>query len=436
MAAIDAARNSPFGAFSEIICETSLAEAEASDLRRRRGDGLGSLDGIPIAVKDLIDTTPAVCKAGLEHLSSYRPNVDAIVVQRLRKAGAVIIGVTETDPGAFSTDTPQVTNPLAPLRIAGGSSGGSAAAVAAGIVPGAIGTDTGGSIRIPAACCSIYGFKPTWGRVDDSGVRPLARSLDHVGPMATNVADLCLLQSVLEGGKPLMLQSSTFPSVRLGTSYPYFADADALVSSAMKHVFKRLTEAEITIANSQLPSPDEVLAFHMVNLPREAADYHDALFQTEWRSYPDIARETVSLGKKVSDQEFEGAERRRRACREAVDATLSDVDAILLPTMPVDAPMRSAKAVVLGGRSTTKLEATIRYTALFNQTGHPVVSIPALLMPDGRALSVQLVGRRGEDQTLLSLALYLEKILTIEIDYAAIIAAQESAAYAAGRAIN
>jgi len=144
----------------------------------------------------------------------------------------------------------------------------------------------------------------------------------------------------------------------------------------------------------------------------------------------------VSLGKKVSDQEFEGAERRRRASREAVDATLSDVDAILLPTMPVDAPMRSAKAVVLGGRSTTKLEATIRYTALFNQTGHPVVSIPALLMPDGRALSVLLVGRRGEDQTLLSLALYLEKILTIEIDYAAIIAAQESAAYAAGRAIN
>jgi Asp-tRNA(Asn)/Glu-tRNA(Gln) amidotransferase A subunit family amidase len=432
--AIDAARSSRFGAFSDIIGEAALAEAEASDLRRRRRQGLGSLDGVPIAVKDLIDTTPAICKAGLEHLASYRPTADAAVVQRLRKAGAVIIGVTETDPGAFSTDTPQVINPLAPSRIAGGSSGGSAAAVAAGIVPGAIGTDTGGSIRIPAACCSIYGFKPTWGRVDDDGVRPLARSLDHVGPMATNIADLCLLQSVLEGGKSRMLHSATFSSVRLGTSQPYFADADAAVSSATKHVFKRLIGAGATIAESQLPSPDEVLAFHMVNLPKEAADYHDTLFQQEWRSYPDIARDTVSLGKNVSDHDFEAAERRRRRCRDAVDAALSEVDAIILPTMPVDAPLRAANTVILGDRSVTKLEATIRYTALFNQTGHPVVSMPAYLMPDGRALSVQLVGRRGEDNALLSLALYLEKILALEINYAAIIAAQNSVAYAAGRA--
>ncbi|BBD41492.1 amidase AmiD (plasmid) [Aminobacter sp. Y103A] len=434
--AIEAATRSETRAFSDIIAASALAEAAASDARRRKGENLGFLDGIPIAVKDLIDTTPATCKAGLQHLSSYRPTRDAVAVERLRRAGAVIIGVTETDPGAFSTVTPQVTNPLSPTRIAGGSSGGSAAAIAAGIVPAAIGTDTGGSIRIPAACCSIYGFKPTWGRVDDTGVRPLARSLDHVGPMALNVADLRIVQSVLEGAEPPTRPASADPHLRIGTSYAYFADADTVVQRAMNRVFETLAEAGMMLETSSIPLPDDILDFHMVNLSKEAAYYHDTVFRNEWRHYPQIARATVARGRKVSADEIVRAEYLRRKRRADVDAALAGINALILPTMPIDAPLRAVGSIELGGRMVTTLEATIRYTAMFNQTGHPVVSMPATLLPDGRALSIQVVGRRGEDDALLSLALYIEKILALDVDYAAIIATHGTLAYAAGRATS
>ena len=192
------ALNPRIGCYTDLLHDSAMKEAAASDERRSNGQVKGPLDGVPIAIKDLIDTTPARCSAGLEHLKNYRPATDATVVRRLREAGAVILGVTASDPGAFSTATPQVINPLAPERTAGGSSGGSGAAVASSLAFGAIGTDTGGSVRIPAACCSICGFKPTWGRVDATGVRPLAPSLDHIGTLARSVTDLQILQSIID----------------------------------------------------------------------------------------------------------------------------------------------------------------------------------------------------------------------------------------------
>lgn len=417
-----AIRSTRVGAFSDLLGETAAQEAEASDARRREGQALGPLDGIPVAIKDLIDTHPAICKAGLTHLSDHRPPTDAAVVQRLRKAGAVIIGVTETDPGAFSTETPQVVNPLAPDRTAGGSSGGSAAAIAAGLVPCAIGTDTGGSIRIPAACCSIYGFKPTWGRVDATGVRPLAHSLDHVGPLARNVADLRILQRIIEGAGSEPLDDTASPQLRLGLCEAYFEDADPAIKDAMRSAISLLGASGAAFEKTSLPLPDEILPFHMVNLPREAAIYHQSFFPDEWPSYPDIARATVELGNTISLEAYERAQESRRRCRLAVNAEVDRVDAIVVPTMPIDAPLKRARLFDLGGRTLSKLEATIRYTALFNQTGHPVVSMPAVLLPDGRALSIQLVGSHGEDEKLLTIAQKIETILSINVNYAAIIA--------------
>lgn len=423
---LDGARSSPFRAFSDILVSSALEEAQASDRRRRTGSSLGPLDGVPIAIKDIIDTTPAVCKAGLHHLSGYRPRKDAPVVQRLREAGATILGVTETDPGAFSTDTPQVVNPVAPDRTAGGSSGGSAAAVAAGLAFGALGTDTGGSIRIPSACCSIYGFKPTWGRVEALGVRPLARSLDHVGPMARNVEDLRILMSTIDRG--LEWREETGP-LRLGTCEDFYSDAVQGVQRVMSELADRLRDAGGCVVPVKLPLPDEVMEFHMINLSREAAAYHVAEFPDEWDSYPDIPRSTILFGNTVSNERYEKAEERRLACRLAVDAALEQVDALVLPSMPMDAPPRNAETIDLNGPKLPKLQATIRYTAIFNQTGHPVVSMPASLLPDGRAWSIQLVGRRGGDNRLLLQAKRLEEILAICIDYQRIIADQSIKGY-------
>jgi Asp-tRNA(Asn)/Glu-tRNA(Gln) amidotransferase A subunit family amidase len=431
-----AAQTSPFSAFSELLVDTSLVEATASDRRRRTGKSLGPLDGIPIAIKDLIDTTPAVCKAGLQHLSNYRPTNDARVVAHLRNAGAVVLGVTETDPGAFSTETPQVTNPLSPERTVGGSSGGAAAAVAAGLAVAAIGTDTGGSIRIPAACCSIYGFKPTWGRVDDTGVRPLARSLDHVGPLALNVCDLQILQSTIDINPHLPHQAIARQRLQFATCFEYFCDADDIVKNSMSTIVANLEEAGTTFSSVALPLPDDVLPFHMINLPKEASLYHDQVFPIEWPFYPEIARSTIVLGKAISPQQYEEAERARMRCSLAVNAALEGVDAIMLPTMPMDAPFRHISSLELGGRQVTKLEATIRYTALFNQSGHPVVSMPGTLLPDGRALSIQLVGRRGGDDSLLMIARHLEQMLSLQIDYSSIIAARAAKDYHPSKVIS
>jgi aspartyl-tRNA(Asn)/glutamyl-tRNA(Gln) amidotransferase subunit A len=423
-------QDAAIGAFSDILEETALTEAIASDTRRAQGRLLGPLDGIPLAVKDIIDTRPAACKAGLDHLSDYRPPADAAVVKRLREAGAIILGVTETDPGAFSTGTLRVTNPLAPRRIAGGSSGGSGAAVAAGLAFAALGTDTGGSVRIPAACCSVHAFKPSWGRVDSTGVRPLAPSLDHVGVIARSVADLGIVQGVLDPRLSASRERALRGGFSLGTSEAYFADADDTVKQAMADTLERLRRSWVQFTDVSLPQPEDVLRFHMVNLPREAAAYHTERFPSHWPLYPDVARRTIEKGISISVAEYHAAEELRAKARSRVDAALEGVDAIILPTLPTDAPARDSDAIELGKRRFSQLEATIRYTALFNQSGHPVLSMPAALLPDGRAISVQLVGTRGGDAELLKLARRVERVLDVSVDYAAIIASRSAGAHA------
>lgn len=403
-------------AYSDLTPETAEAEANAAELRHTRSEILSPLDGIPIAVKDLIDTTPAICRAGLPHLADYRPTRDADVVTLLRRAGAVIVGVLETDAGAFGTRTPQVINPVAPDLIAGGSSGGAGAAVCAGLAYGAIGTDTGGSIRIPAACCSVAGFKPSWGRVSAKGVLPLARSCDHVGPLARCVADLQAIQAVLDRaeGPPEPLASG---ALRIGVSPGYFADADPLVSKAMAQIVSMLQEARHLVYEIRMPLPEDIMHAHMVTVSREAATYHTENFPGLWQAHPDIARDGIELGRTFSDEDYALAQATRRRATGAVESLFETVDVLILPTLPMDAPARDVDTVALRGHRLPVLEATIRYTALFNHTGHPVVSSPAFRLADGRALSVQMVGARHSDQRLLAMARHLEDIFAVTVVY-------------------
>jgi aspartyl-tRNA(Asn)/glutamyl-tRNA(Gln) amidotransferase subunit A len=400
-------------AYSDLMPEVAGAEAKAAELRFARGEPLGPLDGVPVAIKDLIDTTPAICRAGLPQLAEYRPGHDADVVAQLRRAGAVIIGVLETDAGAFGTRTPQVINPIAPDLIAGGSSGGPGAAVCVGFAYGAIGTDTGGSIRIPAACCSVAGLKPTWGRVSARGVRPLAQSCDHVGPLARCVADLQAIQAVLDPAQ----ETAPAPSLRIGIALDYFADADQLVLQAMTHVISALKDARHHVIDLRMPAPDDVMDSHMVTVTREAARYHIEHFPGLWQAHPDIARDGIEIGRTFSDEDYARAQAKRRRIAELVEGLFETVDILILPTLPMDAPARAADTVSLRGQRMPVLDATIRYTALFNHTGHPVVSIPAFGLADGRALSVQIVGSRHSDQRLLAMARHLEDIFAVTVNY-------------------
>lgn len=402
--------NPQIGAYSDILIESAMKEAMASDARRAKGESLGRLDGVPVAVKDLIDTVPAVCSAGLEHLKDYKPQTDAPVVQALRCAGAVILGVTESDPGGFSTETLSVQNPIRVDRIAGGSSGGSAAAVASGMAYAALGTDTGGSIRIPAACCGVFGFKPTFGRVSAEGVRPLAPTLDHIGPIARSVEDLRIIQSVID---PHFADSTeeTIAGIRIAVPAGRGFAFDTSIRETMDFVVGRLKQGGIDVGHVGLPDGDDILPFHMVNLPAEAARYHLEHFPDQWPSYPPVARETVEIGMNTSAQDVENAERRRNAARSHVEALFDDTDVLIVPIMPVEAPGRGSQTYCYNGRQLSKLEATVWNTSIFNQTGHPVVALTVRHSNDVKATGLQLVGALGSDALLLKMARSLDQAL-------------------------
>jgi len=417
--------NGRLGAFTDVIAETALAEATASDARRQAGRRLGPLDGVPIAIKDLIDVTPAHCSSGLPQLTDYRPADDAVAVRRLRAAGAVVLGVTATDAGGCDTRTPAAYNPLARARNTGGSSGGTAAAVAAGLAQAGLGTDTGGSIRIPAACCSIAGFKPSYGRVPLAGCRPLSPSSDHLGPLARSVADCREIAAVLDPqGFAEPLPPLALAGLRFGWAASYWADAQPAVRAAMERLREACLEAGMEEVAVSLPLPDAIMPAHGLIVLAEAAAYHTRHFPDDWPRYPESARETVAIGETMRAVDYLQAFEERATIRAQVDAALAEVDCLLLPSLPMDAPLRDAEEIVLAGRGYPVLLASIRYTAMFDQTGHPAVSLPVASLPDGRALSAQIVGPRDGDARLLALATALESHLALAIDYPGLMTSQ------------
>lgn len=392
-------QNPVYNAYSDVIDKKAIKDAIASDQRRAASGKRGILDGIPIAVKDIIDTTPAACSSGLKHLKAYKPKTDAEFVKTLRQAGAVIVGVTHTDSGAFGTSTPQVINPVSSRTSAGGSSGGSAAAVAGGLAYGALGTDTGGSIRIPSACCFICGLKPTFGTISVRGVRPLAPSLDHVGPMARNTDDLAILfRAMCPDREP----AQRAPLAVIGLSETYHGDAQTAVKEAFTRAIDVLKASGLAVKNVSLPTPEDTLDFHMKRSLKEAADYHTTKYPDQWKDYPDVAKSSIERGRTVTDTEHKEAGCQAEKASASVDRALRDVDAITLPTLPVECLDRSTSQYKLGNRTYTQLQTAIRYTALFDQTGHPVVSLPAITTTTGKTISVQLVGKKGSDHELLA----------------------------------
>ena len=408
--------NPRIAALTEVTAETAMREAARVDRRRKAGARLGPLAGIPLAIKDIIDTTPAVCSAGLSFLNDYRPSDDADVVRRLRRVGGVVIGVTATDPGAFGVRTPAVTHPQAPGRTVGGSSGGSAAALAAGFCLASLGTDTGGSIRIPSACCATVGLKPTRGRVSLQGIRPLVWSLDHVGPMARRVTDLTVVQSVID---PQFARTRGAQKRRPTVGYDpgYGDDADPTVQAGLEAALAACRELGALVQPVALPTPDEALAIHGVIFCAESAAYHRAEFPDRLDRYPPLIRRLFDMAERSSGIDYVLAMRTRDEITRRVDVLFDGVDFILAPTIPVLPPAVDAETVTLAGKTHDYTFAMVRYTCLFDHSGHPVVAMPATIGADGLATSVQVIGRRHRDGDVLAFAARLERALSLPIDY-------------------
>jgi aspartyl-tRNA(Asn)/glutamyl-tRNA(Gln) amidotransferase subunit A len=354
--------------------------------------------GVRLAVKDLFDTAGLVTTYGSIIFADHVPDRTAEAVRRLEEAGYGNVGKTNLHEFAYgiTSQNPHfgtVPNPIAPGRVAGGSSGGSAAALAAALADAALGTDSGGSIRIPAACCGVVGFKPTYGLVPLDGCFPLAPGFDHGGPMARSVDDCAeMMRTLAPGFEPRKIDS--LEEVSIGVAWTELADP---------LVGERVTEAAMLFPRSrplELPLPEGVGAVFM----REVADVHRELFREHAAAYGQNVRTKIERCLKVTDDEYERALRALHDYRERCAEIVADVDLVLTPTLPCVAPSVAVDDLEVR-------ERLILFTYPFNCLGWPALALPCGPAEDDLPASAQLVGRAGDDALVVAAGALLERAL-------------------------
>ncbi len=397
--------NPEISAIREVLQEQALDKARSIDDRIARSQPIGALAGLPVVVKENCDTAGATCSAGLAFHHENRPESDAAISSLLRKADAIILGVSVCDPGAFSTRTPDVTHPLNPDLTVGGSSGGSAAALACDMCLGAIGTDTGGSIRIPSACCGTVGLKPTFGGLPMDGIFPLVPSLDHVGPMAKSVGDTQLLWSALS--RQQTPSNSTAPGC-VGFDPRWLAEADDDVANAVLGVLDRIGSSGIEVREIELPGLDDVAWAHGTIFIVEALRYHMSEHGEFRGQYPDIAQDWFKVAETTPDEEYRQAVSSRRDYTRQVNDHLQSVDFIVSPTLLVREIDKLADAIRVGNRDLDFTMAMVRATSLFDHTGHPALALPVSADSNPLPPSLQLIGKNGGEAGLLQFGQWIE----------------------------
>jgi aspartyl-tRNA(Asn)/glutamyl-tRNA(Gln) amidotransferase subunit A len=362
----------------------------------------GPPTGVSLAVKDLFDTAGLETTYGSALFAGHVPTVTARAVSLLEDAGYAVVGKANLHEFAYGTTSENphfgdVPNPAAPGRVAGGSSGGSAAALAAGLADAALGTDSAGSIRIPAACCGVVGHKPTHGLVLLDGCWPLAPSFDVAGPMARDV-ETCerMLAALAPAFRPRTLES--LEEVEAGIAWTELADplVRARVEEAAAR-FPRRRRLELPLV------PHETYALFM----REAADVHRELFASNADLYGEDVRLKLEKCLAVGDAEAERAERLLAEYRERVEESVAGVDLVVTPTLPIVAPPLGRGA---GPGDLDVREQLIRFTYPFSALGWPALALPCGAAEDGAPASVQLAGRAGEDALVLAAARLLSPV--------------------------
>lgn len=413
-----ALHNADTNAFIRVDADGARAQARRADDERGRGIDRGPLHGLPISIKDLIDIAGQATTAGSLVLADNIATTDAPVITRLREAGAVLIGKTNLHEFALGTTCEDsgfgpVRHPRDFSRSPGGSSGGSAVSVATGMAEMSVGSDTGGSIRIPSAACGIVGLKPSLGDVPTTGVIPLSTTFDHVGPLAKNVADAAALWRVLAARPNDIVATPNIASLRFAVLDGYFLDPlEAPVREAFDRTVAALRHAGVTIETRTIPATSTILDVYVRVVLSEGAAWHARYLDTRGDRYRPNVRARLLAGRNFTAVDYLSALESCGALRVSVDLALHDVDALLLPTLPILAPPLGQDEVVIGDARVPVRAAMLRNTQLFNMTGHPAITLP-MRMPDGvLPAGAQLVGRLDQTSTLLAIAAACEKIVS------------------------
>jgi aspartyl-tRNA(Asn)/glutamyl-tRNA(Gln) amidotransferase subunit A len=405
-------------AFVYVMAEEARARAWRADEELAGGIDHGPLHGVPISIKDLVDVrgTPTTAASQVRH--AFLAERDSPAIARLRRAGAVVIGKTNLHEFALGTTSEDsafgpARHPLDPARSPGGSSGGSAVSVAAGMALATLGTDTGGSIRIPAAACGVVGFKPAYGDVPVEDVVPLSRSLDHVGPLARTVTDAWLMFRALVGDpQPAALDAVPPSQIRLAVLREYFCDVlDDEVRARFEEALEGLQRAGVQITTAAIPHATDIPSVYITIVLAEAAAYHAATLDTVPERYSTPVRLRLEAGRYILAEDYVRAQNARERLRAAVDAALVSADAVVLPTLPIPAPPFGTETIQIGERRESVRNLMLRLTQLFNLTGHPVFSLPCGLTADGFPCGLQLVGGRLDSDRLARIAVAVERAL-------------------------
>ncbi len=426
--------NARLNAYLTVTAEHALDAARRAEkeLARRRGPAgqRRPLLGIPMTLKDNIWTRGIRTTAGSNVLRDFVPAEDATVVRKLSAAGAILLGKTNLHEFAYGVTSNNahygaVHNPWALDRIPGGSSGGSAVAIAAGLCAASVGTDTGGSIRIPSAMCGIVGLKPTFGRVSVFGTIPLAPAFDHVGPLARSVADAAILLGLLAGRDPLDATSSAhrvenfsaalrkpLRKFRLGRPREYFWEKlDGDVRRATEAAVREMEKHGATVREISLPHLSESadaaanISLAETRYGHETAGY----FPARAEEYSEEVRQRIEAGGKVLATQYLAAHDVQKRVRADFDAAFQEVDAIVAPTVPVPAPPIGAESVDVNGEQIGVRAALVGMNRPANFTGHPAISVPCGFTRDGLPVGLQLIGRRFDESTLLRIAFAYER---------------------------
>jgi Asp-tRNA(Asn)/Glu-tRNA(Gln) amidotransferase A subunit family amidase len=396
--------NPILNAFVCVDAPVALAQARKADELFDQGLDLGPLHGIPVAVKDNIDTFDYVTTYGSAHFAGFQPEHDALCVKRLREAGAVIIGKTLTHEFAYGPTGDRslqgaARNPWDARCITGGSSAGSAAAVASGMVPLALGTDTGGSIRIPSALCGAVGFKPSFACVPIEGVFPLASSLDHVGPIANHVEDARLLFEVIAGrtcaplANPRPLRVGWITSGSFG---PVDVEVDRQVYQAAQQLFGEGLQQVDELQHLSAEMKETLLMLQRA----EAYDVHAERMQHAPHKFEDEVRERLELSREVRGWQYIRAQSSQARLKAAMAQVFERYDVLVSPSVPITATAVDAREVRVGEQDIDVRAAVLSHTSAWNLIGLPAISLPVGQVR-GMPVGLQVIGAAGDDDRLL-----------------------------------
>jgi aspartyl-tRNA(Asn)/glutamyl-tRNA(Gln) amidotransferase subunit A len=417
-------------AFITVTAEQALEQASQAEQEILAGHRKGPLHGVPLAFKDLVYTRNVHTTMGSALFAGHVPDRSATVALELDEAGSVLIGKTNTHEFAYGPTGDRsffgpTRNPHDVRKITGGSSGGSGAAVAAGLCYGALGSDTGGSIRIPAALCAVVGMKPTFGRVSKSGVFPLAWSLDHVGPITRTVEDNALMLNALAGQDLEDPYSVNLPeedftrdleggvrgaAIGLPSSF-YFEHTGGEVEERVREAVEGFRSLGAEVREVEVPNLWETLHAQRFILAAEAYAVHEERLKNEPDSFDDQGLKRLLDGERLKAFRYANARQRQLLSRREVESVLRSVDVLLTPTVPIPAPEIGQRETTIGGYEESVYSALTRFTGPTNLNGLPSLSVPCGTTASGLPVGLQLIGRPFDEATLYRFGRAYEEVV-------------------------